>query len=167
MKHLKYLRYVLKHRFWVWVACTKSGLWWRGFWHDWHKFLPSEWFPYAEHFHGKNAKQRRDETGYYKPTDTGDSAFDMAWLRHAHRADHHWQWWTQATDEGGLKVYEMSERARLEMVCDWIGASMAQGHGGEEGVREWWKKNEARIFLGPKTRVWVEDVLMIEVLEDE
>lgn len=165
MKHLKYASYVFQHRWYVFIECLRRGLWWRGFWHDWHKFLPSEWFPYAEHFHGKSKKYLKEwkkDKGYYKPTDTGDPAFDLAWLRHAHRADHHWQWWSQATDDGGIKVYEMSPRARLEMVCDWVGASRAQGHGGIEGVRGWWTTNQSRIFLGSETGAWVVETLGVQ-----
>jgi len=53
VKHLAYLRYVLRHKWFVLLACWRAGLYWRGIVHDWHKFLPSEWFPYVEHFHGK------------------------------------------------------------------------------------------------------------------
>ena len=41
---------------------------------------PSEWIPYANYFLTK--PKQRDEAGYYKPYDTGDKAFDYAWLLH-------------------------------------------------------------------------------------
>ena len=162
MKYLKYAKYLFLHRWFVMLECFRHGLIWRGLIHDWHKHLPSEWFPYMEHFHGKEKKYLREwekNKGYYKPTDTGDPAFDLAWLRHAHKADHHWQWWTQPEDSGGVKVLEMSPRARLEMVCDWCGASRAQGHGGWSGVEEWYAKNGGRMMLGEGTRDWVEHFL--------
>jgi hypothetical protein len=166
MKHVQYLSYVVRHKLFVLAECVRAGLVVRGLIHDWHKFLPSEWFPYVEHFYGANSggiATGRDETGYYKPTDTGDAAFDFAWLLHQKRADHHWQWWVLPEDDGGLKVIEMREDARLEMVCDWIGASMAQGHGGIEGVRWWFVQNNGKMQLGPKTRLWIEDYLGIAI----
>jgi hypothetical protein len=59
----------------------------------------------------------------------------------------------------GGKVLPMSPDARLEMVCDWLGASRAQGKGGMEGVRKWYEKNGQKMQLHPDTRRWVEDYL--------
>jgi hypothetical protein len=166
LKHLKYLSYVARHKWFVFEACARHGLILRGLIHDWHKFLPSEWFPYTEHFYGKGSgiKTGRDETGYYKPTDTGDPDFDFAWLLHQKRADHHWQWWVLPEDEGGVKVLEMSEKARLEMVCDWLGASKAQGHGGTmASIRTWYAKNGGKMQLHDQTRYWVEKFIGVEI----
>lgn len=153
--HLKYLEYVLRHKWFVFLACLHYGLVWRGIKHDWHKFLPDEWFPYVRFFYGKKGEptQRRDATGYYKPTDTGNSAFDFAWLLHQKRADHHWQWWVLPEDEGGVKVLEMSDVARKEMIADWRGAGKAQG---SPNTWEWWEANKHKLQLHPTTRIWVE-----------
>jgi len=152
IKHLRYLHYVLRHKYYVLRECWKHGLIWRGLTHDLSKFLPSEWLPYANYFYGK-AHTVRDETGYYKPTDTGDARFDFAWLLHQKRNDHHWQWWILPEDEGGIKVLPMSREARLEMLCDWIGAGLAQG---TPGTRAWYLKNKDKMLLHPETRAWVE-----------
>jgi hypothetical protein len=64
-------------------------------------------------------------------------------------------------DEGGVKILPMVHEARLEMICDWIGASRAQGKGGIEGVREWYAKNGAKMQLHPDTRTWVENYLIV------
>jgi hypothetical protein len=160
MKYIKYLKYVVKHKWFVAVECFKVGLYWRGLTHDWHKFLPSEWFPYTEFFYGKKAKPVRDNTGYYKPTDTGDTSFDFAWLLHQKRADHHYQWWLLPEDDGGMKILPMSPKARLEMTCDWCGASKAQGHGGWSGVKTWYEKNKHKMRFAPETKDWIESCLM-------
>jgi hypothetical protein len=119
--------------------------------------LPSEWFPYAEFFYGQKSKQVRDETGYYKPTDTESLAFDFAWLLHQKRADHHWQWWICPQDDGGDRLFPMSPPARLEMLCDWIGASKAQGYGGSiDVVLKWYTKNQDNIRVHPETREWLQ-----------
>ena len=124
--HLKYLSYIIRHKWFVFIECCKLGIPWQGVVHDLSKFRPSEWFPYANYF-GGDIKKGRDETGYYKPTDTGDKAFDFAWLLHQKRNNHHWQWWVLPEDNGGLKVLPMPEKCRKEMLADWRGAGKAQG----------------------------------------
>lgn len=53
MKHLWYLRYIILHKWYVLLAGIhyKAPLW-RLLIHDWSKFLPSEWLPYASYFYG-------------------------------------------------------------------------------------------------------------------
>jgi hemerythrin-like metal-binding protein len=47
--------------------------------------------------------------------DDPDLAFEMAWLRHARRNTHHWQYFVLST-ETGEKLYDMSDEDVLEMV---------------------------------------------------
>lgn len=69
--------------------------------HDMSKFSPDEFIPYARYFYDNRSdiNKGRDSTGYYKPTDTRDKAFDFAWLLHQKRNRHHWQWWMTPLDE--------------------------------------------------------------------
>jgi len=152
MKFLRYLRYLIRHKWFVFLECVRVGLWWRGLIHDWSKFLPSEFLPYANHF-GNGIQAGRDKTGYYKPTDTGDPAFDFAWFLHQKRNCHHWQWWVFPEDESGVKVLPMSEKSRLEMLCDWRGAGRAQG---TPNVRKWYAANGYKLQLHAETRAKVE-----------
>lgn len=71
-RHLKYLSYVLRHKWFVFLAACKLGIPWLGIIHDLSKFRLSEWLPYARHFHNPDGshKEVRGKTGYYKPTDT-------------------------------------------------------------------------------------------------
>lgn len=152
----KYLWYVLRHKWFVFLECCRLGIPWRGVVHDLSKLRPSEFIPYARHFHGPGAggiKEGRDKTGYYKPTDTGDKAFDFAWLLHQKRNKHHWQWWVLPEDEGGLKVLEMPQKYRLEMLADWRGAGLAQG---TPDTKAWYLANRDKMSLDPTTRSWLE-----------
>jgi hypothetical protein len=152
--HLAYLSYVLRHKWFVFVECCRMGIPWLGIIHDLSKFLPGEWFPYANHFHGPNAnKQIRDETGYYKPTNTEDAAFDFAWLLHQRRNKHHWQWWVLPKDDGGLATFPIQDRYRREMIADWRGAGRAQG---TPDTRAWYIKHKNDMWLDSETRAWVE-----------
>ena len=158
-KHLGYLSYVLRHKWFVFLECREMGIPLLGVVHDWSKLLPSEWFPYAEHFYGKDAKGIKtghDETGYYKPADTGDPDFDFAWLLHQKRNKHHWQFWLLPEDEGGMRILEMPVKYRKEMLADWRGAGRAQG---KPDTTAWYAKNRARMILGTETRRWVEEQL--------
>lgn len=94
MKYFRYLNYVIRHKWFVFLECCKLGIPYLGIIHDWSKVLPSEFIPYARYFYGEkgdNIKKSRDKTGYYKPYDTGNSLFDFAWLLHQKRNKHHWQ----------------------------------------------------------------------------
>lgn len=157
MKYLKYLKYVLRHKWFVFIECCKYGLVWRGIIHDWHKFLPSEFIPYADFFHGKTARQVRDKTGYYKPTSTGHKGFDIAWFYHQKRAYHHWQSWCFPDDSGeDLVIMEIPKKYIIEMVCDWKGAGRAQG---TPNTLAWYTKNRDKIVLNPFSRIIVEAML--------
>jgi len=118
------------------------GLMWQGLIHDWSKFLPSEFFPYANHFYG-DISRGRDKTGYYKPTNTGDKNFDFAWLLHQKRNMHHWQWWVLPKNGGKSIALNMPLRYRKEMLCDWRGASRAQSQ--SSNVYFWYGKNRHRM----------------------
>ena len=53
----KYTWYIIRHKWYVFIECCKLGIIWRGIWHDWHKFLPGEFFPYAIHFNGNEEEK--------------------------------------------------------------------------------------------------------------
>ena len=157
-KYLKYLSYVLRHKWFVMLACFKVGLYWQGLIHDNSKFLPDEFIPYANFFYGNNdIKKGRDKTGYYKPTDTGDKAFDFAWLLHQKRNPHHWQWWILPEDKGGIKLIPMWNKYLLEMLCDWQGAGKAQRN--KTPIWEWYKANKTKMQLNKATIKEIEKIL--------
>jgi len=171
MKYWKYLFYVIRHKWFVLVAGLKINRMVidkiplrRLFLHDISKLLPSEFFPYAEHFYGnknQGIKHGRDSSGYYKPTDTGDDAFDFAWLLHQKRNPHHWQWWLLPEDDGGIKILSMMKKTNLdstylaEMVADWYGAGRAI-QGSWQNARQWYNKNSCHMQLHTQTKEIVE-----------
>jgi hypothetical protein len=151
MKHLKYLRYVIVHKWFVMLACFRHGLYWQGIVHDWSKFLPDEWFPYVNTFYGPWKYSERPSHVV--------AAFDRAWLKHQHRNPHHWQHWILREDSGAIKVLDMPRRYRLEMLCDWEGAGRAIT--GKKDVLSWYLKNRDRIQLSPLTQKRVDYSLHI------
>ena len=155
LKFLRYASYVIRHKFFVGVECWKMGLYWQGITHDWHKFLPSEFFPYKNHF-GDGIQTGRDKTGYYKPTDTGDPAFEVAWLKHQKRCWHHWQSWCVPIEGGMVKAYPIPDKYRMEMICDWIVAGRAQHKTDTVG---WWEANRDKMTMHPETRAWFDNIM--------
>ena len=153
MIFLHYLWYVIKHKWYVFLACRKFKITWLGIVHDWSKFRLSEFVPYAKHFYGK-IETGRDETGYYQAGETGDVLFDRAWFCHQSRNKHHWQYWIMPRDatlgaKDDMFVLDMPVKYVLEMVADWIGAGKAQG---KPDTQAWYDKNGERLILSERTR---------------
>lgn len=149
MKHLKYLWYVIRHKWYVFVECVKLGIPLQGILHDLSKFLPDEWIPYANFFYGNYPDE--------EAKDRIEIEFLKAWLRHIHRNPHHHQYWVLREDSGRVLPLDMPMKYRKEMLADWIGAGKAQGHGND--VHEWYAENRDKMFLHPDTRKWIEERL--------
>lgn len=167
IKYLKYARYLFRHKKFVLQAGlkTKAPLW-NLIIHDWSKFLPSEFFPYAEWFYGWNGQSWYDYPKWLKarteevlpgmaplPLVAYDKAkhnFEIAWNYHQKRNPHHYQFWTSLDDKGGVVCLPAPEHIVREMVADWIGAGMAIS--GRNDVREWYLKNRDAIKLHPTSR---------------
>lgn len=161
---MKYLSYVLRHKWFVFVECCKLGIPLRGLCHDNSKFLSDEWFAYVDSFYG-GPFEAVDSTpaglkyqGFHmKTVGTVQLAFDQAWLLHQHRNPHHWQFWMLTQDEDEPKILAMPYRFVLEMVADWKGAGRAQGHG--NNIIPWYEKNRDKIKLHSETRHCVEKLI--------
>jgi len=166
MPILKYLSYLLRHKWFVLRECFHRGLYWQGIVHDMSKFLPSEFFPYVKFFYGKDSKQKSRESRYQSINDAG-RYFQRAWQNHLMRNSHHWQNWINIQDVGVRVVLEMPRKYAKEMVCDWIGAGRAQGYYNPERpleeVNNWYSKNKNRIIIHSETRQYVQWLLGVEV----
>lgn len=151
MKYLKYLQYVFRHKWFVFINCLKYGLIWQGIIHDWSKFLPDELVPYAEYFYGGDKRKDR----FYTPSQ-GTHGFNMAWLKHQHRNPHHWQHFVLQEDSGNVFALPMPDKYMKEMLCDWKGAGQASGH---SDTLSWYTTNRDKMVLHPDTREWIEKEL--------
>ena len=141
--HLRYLSYVMRHKWHV----ARGGLifgvgWWRIFKHDWTKFVPAEWGPYVDCFYREGGEK---------------AAFKAAWLHHIHWNDHHWQHWYLLNDDGEIDILPMPEACVREMVADWYGAGYAIN--GRDDLDGWYAKNSQKMSLHPTTREVVVDLL--------
>ena len=154
IKYFRYLNYVLRHKWFVFLECCKLGIPWRGIIHDWSKFRPSEFIPYARYFYGDypNYKELNWHTGLFK--EDINRRFDKAWLYHIHRNKHHWQYWLLQEDDGLLKNIPIPIKYLKEMLADWHGAGIAIT--GEKKTNDWYLKNKDRINLNQINRKWIE-----------
>ncbi len=148
-RHLAYLKYVLRHKYYVWRGCRIVGgiPFWRAIVHDWDKFLPDEWRPYAEAFYEPDGRSRYVES----------PAMADAWNRHQKRNRHHWQFWLLTWDRGETDALPMAEADLREMVADWIGAGWAIAN--RPDPSPWYQENRDRIILHPASRERLEDLL--------
>lgn len=147
-RHLAYFKYVMRHKWFVFIACLKNDVpIWRAVIHDWHKFLPSEWFPYAYTFYNTDGSKRYEEC----------QAFANAWNFHQKRGKHHWQYWLLTWDRGTTEPVDMPTTYIKEMVADWWGAGRAIT--GKWSAPEWYEKNKEKMIMKPATRGIVEMLL--------
>lgn len=118
-----------------------------GFEHDASKSDPDEYEAYDAYFYGGNRSYEVVQN------------FRYAWLRHIHRNQHHWQHWILCNDdpEEGEIAMDMPYNYILEMICDWLSFSMANGNLGE--IIGWYDEHKDYMKLSDKTRRAVEDIL--------
>lgn len=176
-RHWQYLKYVLRHKWFVFQAGLKIGVpIFILIFHDWDKFLPDEWFPYARTFYKSNGEKHYENS----------IEFARAWMKHQHRNKHHWQYWLNVDgiplhltnvlvwdkgnaqeiverNSGGETYYElrdidsnrmtkrqMEHKYVLEMIADWRGAGRAIT--GKDNIVEWYDSNYNNIKLHSMSR---------------
>ena len=85
----------------------------------------------------------------------------MAWFHHRGRNRHHYEYWVDYLDKGGIPAI-MPFKYALEMVCDYLAAGNA--YSGKnftlQGELEWWEnKKKTHPKMALETRLFV-DFLM-------
>ena len=137
---LKYLRYVLRHKWYVYRAGRKLGC---GvvqlLIHDLSKFSKAEWKPYGDRF----IRKIENKADFY-----------IALQHHYANNPHHWNFWVDIITE---KAFPMPHFYLVEMVADWMGAGKAKT--GSWDIIEWYDKNRNKINLHPFTRTVVESLI--------
>jgi hypothetical protein len=145
-RHLAYLWYITRHKWFVFVAGLDLDVPLHLLIiHDWSKFLPDEWIPYANFFHGPQPPSREAK-----------DKFLAAWKRHLDRNPHHWQYWQPKppfnVDASSPTV--IPQKYTREMVADWM--SMSRTLHGTWSPTPWYVVNKSKIRLHPMTRREVE-----------
>ena len=166
-RHISYLKYIVRHKWFVLIAGRKVKCSWRQiFAHDLSKFRFSEWFPYADYYYGDYKPFHEftpyEKTHYYSYVEkwcleSVEERFNVAWLHHQHKNKHHWQYWILKEDSGDEQLIDMPEAYVREMVADWAGARRAIS--GEWDIASWYLNNACNIKISRETRRRVENIL--------
>ncbi len=147
-RHLSYLKYILRHKWFVLLASLRVHVpLWQVFVHDLSKFRPSEWGPYARCFYEPDGSKCYHES----------EEFALAWRLHQIRNPHHWQYWLLRWDRGETTALRMPAKYIAEMLADWMGAGRAIT--GKWETAAWYEKNKAKIELHPDSRIVLEEML--------
>ena len=164
-RHVAYLKYVLNHKWHVFVAGKKTGVsLWRRIIHDWSKFLPSEWFGYVYFFYNADGTSKKPE----ERSEWEKHQFERAWNFHQKRNKHHWNWWVlggERNRRGELKVLPMREKYIREMVADWMAVSKVKT--GSWEVADWLRLNWSSMVMHQYTQTTIDILLTnIEIREN-
>jgi len=175
MKFWHYFLHVATHKLYVLQYSVRFRCIWRGIWHDWSKFTPTEFAAHADYFFGRSVEidgegwisnVRLHELGWERAT--ARASLDRAWLHHLRRNPHHPEFWVivQAgegdkaehvrTREFRYVVIEMEEPYRREMMSDWMARAL---HRDGNNLKDWYETVGRHHPFGPETRAWVEEKL--------
>lgn len=112
-RHWQYLKYVMIHKYWVFLAGWELGIPWLALIHDLSKFMPDEWRWYARHFYAPDGSKQtwQGKDGFYVDL-KNDIKFEQAWQRHIRRNKHHPQYWViiQSADCECIPLHAMKPR---------------------------------------------------------
>lgn len=140
-KLIRYLLYIIIHKWYVFIECIKLGITLRGILHDISKLNPKEFIPYMNYFYGSIDKKDKDK-------------FNLAWLHHQKKNKHHWQYWLLKENEDNLIPLEIPKKYLKEMLADWRGMSKANGL---DTCKFWYDENKDKIIIHPECRKWLEN----------
>lgn len=118
MKLFKHLKTVITHKWYVFIYMCKCGYIWRGIMHDMSKFSWTEFSESVKYYNGKRS-----------PIDVckKENGYSLAWLHHKGRNKHHYEYWIDYLDDGGIPI-EMPRKYAIELICDWIAAGRTYAH---------------------------------------
>jgi hypothetical protein len=154
-QYINYFIYLIKHKLFVLKACkiTKCPLW-LGIIHDWSKFIPSEFFPYANRFYYPNGLQRKNSQSL---SEKQILLFDKAWWHHQKNNKHHWNYWVIVKDSGGLNSIPIPKLYIKEMIADWIGAGLSIN--GKLDIKPWYYQNRKNMIIEKNTLYKIEEII--------
>ena len=122
----KHFKTVCAHKLVVFKECAACGIPWQGITHDLSKFSLTEFMPSARYYQGNKSPIEAEKVAI---------GYSVAWLHHKGHNKHHWEWWTDFSDDGKIIANKIPLKYVIEMVCDWIGA-------GKTYSKEKWTEDE-------------------------
>ena len=143
---IKHTKLVLKHKWYVFIYCTKLGMPLRGLMHDMSKFSPTEFFESIKYYSGVKSPITisRQANGYSK-----------AWLHHKGRNKHHIEYWY---DWNVKETPVVPYKYAIEMLCDHIAAGQVykgKNWSKEYPLKYWNEIETVRPLYNPKTEKFI------------
>ncbi len=147
---IKHFILITHHKWVVFKLCCKVGEPWRGFWHDFSKYSPTEFWESAKYYVGTHSPITEAKK---------DKGYSEAWLHHKGRNRHHAEYWVddRAPDSTPVIPYKYT----VEMLCDKLAAGII--YEGKKWTKEYeleyWSKEKEHIRLNQKTKNFLTEVL--------
>lgn len=155
MRLFGHLKTITRHHNEVFRLCRRAGISWRGFWHDFSKLSPTEFFMsvryYSDGSHSPTVEERKER---------GVSA---VWMHHKGRNRHHFEYWTDYQSGRGLVPVQMPPVFFCEMVCDRIAASKIYHKEAytDRTALEYYEAQKHKYFIHPDTAAHLEYVFQL------
>lgn len=147
-KILGHIRTVRTHRKWVRHYCFLAGIPWRGIIHDLSKYSPIEFFESIRYWTGVVSPivRAKEEQGV-----------SYAWLHHKGRNSHHYEYWMDNFDEGGISRL-IPKNDFVELVCDYLGAARAYSSRPFTFTteRKWWAVKREKCAMNEKNKIMLD-----------
>ena len=117
------------------------------------KFLPVEFFESARYWTGKRSPilAAKEQAG-----------ISYAWLHHRGRNKHHYDYWIDELNDGGLPR-KMPFKYVVEMVCDWLSACRTYTGNSEdvfEREYDWWVEHKQNVKIHGDTKWLITNILL-------
>ena len=146
MKAWQHFCTITRHRWLVRQGCFRVGLYWQGLTHDLSKYSPTEFRAGARYYQGTRSPNaaEREAKGYSE-----------AWMHHKGRNRHHYEYWTDISQETrNYESVEMPRRYLVEMVMDRRAACMVyQGKAYHDGAAlAYFERSMERTRMHPNTQ---------------
>lgn len=147
---VKHFKLITHHKWVVFKLSCKIGEPWRGFWHDFSKYSPTEFGESIKYYVGTHSPitEARKDKGYSE-----------AWLHHKGRNKHHFEYWVD--DNAPEKTPVIPYKYAAEMICDKLAAGIT--YEGKNWTKEYelkyWEGEQERIKVNPKIKEFITAVL--------
>jgi hypothetical protein len=151
INYWKHFKTIIRHKWYVFIACAHCGLIWRGLVHDLSKFSFKEFIASVKYFQGNKSPIDAEKI---------EKGYSIAWQHHISHNTHHWHAWLDVTD-GQVIAIKMPIKDLVEMICDWIGAGKA--YNPEKWTKDepynYFMKNKNNMILHPDVSEFLRNIL--------
>lgn len=147
----KHFKTIVKHKYYVFIACSKCGITWRGIKHDMSKFSPKEFISSSRYFQGTSSPINAEKI---------KNGYSIAWQNHKGRNTHHYHYWIDVED-GEVIALKMPYKDVVEMICDWVGAGKAYNTNKwtESDVLDYFIKHRSKMLFHEDTAYFIYRIL--------